>query len=75
MARQSDDNPMRAATFEPGSLRSAADIFVRKVGRPRLAWATEVGKLALQAAGGLQKLDDSIMDASAWKNVVETFIQ
>ena len=75
VARQSDDNPMRAATFGPGSLRSAADMFVRKVGRPRLAWATEVGKLALQAAGGLQRLDDSIMVASAWKNVVETFIQ
>ena len=65
---------MRVATFGPGSLRPAVDLYVRKVGRPRLAWAPEVGKLALQAAGGLRLLDVAIADESAWHNVVETFI-
>ena len=65
---------MRAATFGPGSLRPAVDIYVRKVGRPRLAWTTEVEKLALRAAGGRQRLHDAIADESVWRNVVETFI-
>ena len=74
VARQSDANLMRAATFGPGSLRPAVDMYIRKVGRPRLAWAPEVGKLALQAAGGYRRLDDTIIDESAWQNVVETFL-
>ena len=75
VARQGDDNPMRSATFGPGSLRPAVDMYVRKVGRPRLTWAPEVGKLALQAAGGLRRLEETISDASAWKNVVDNFIR
>ena len=73
VARQTDDNPMRAATFGPGSLTPAVGIFVRKVGRPRMAWATEVGKLALQAAGGLRRLDETIANEVAWRVVVEAF--
>ena len=73
VARQSDKNPMRAATFGPGSLRAAVDIYIRKVGRPRLAWATEVGKLALEAAGGYQKLEQKIGNETAWRGVVEAF--
>ena len=65
---------MRAATFGPGSLRPAVDLYVQKVGWPRLVWAPEVGKLALQAAGRLRMLDDAIADESAWRSVVETFI-
>jgi hypothetical protein len=39
-----------------------------------LAWAPEVGKLALQAAGGLRRLDETIIDENQWQSVVETFI-
>ena len=74
VARQSDDNPMRAATFDGGSLRPAVDVYVRRVGRPRAAWATEVGKLAMRAAGGMRKLDESIVNDIAWRGVVEAFI-
>ena len=64
---------MRAATFGPGSLRPAVDMYVRKVRRPRMAWATEVGKLALQAAGGLQRLDETIANDVAWRGIVEAY--
>ena len=64
---------MRAATFAPGTLRPAVDVYIRKVGRPRMAWATEVGKLALQAAGGLRRLDETIANEVAWRGVVEAF--
>ena len=73
VARQSNDHPMRSATFAPGTLRPAVDIYIRKVGRPRMAWATEVGKLALQAAGGLRRLDETIANEVAWRGVVEAF--
>ena len=62
---------MRAATFAPGTLRPAVDVYIRKVGCPRMAWATEVGKLALQAAGGLRRLDETIANEVAWREVVE----
>ena len=65
---------MWAARFGPGPLRPAVDIYVRKVGRPRMVWATEVGKLAMQAAGGLRKLDEAIVNEVARRGVVEAFI-
>ena len=49
------------------------DIYIRKAGRPRLAWATEVGKLALEAAGGYQKLEQTIGDETVGRGVVEAF--
>ena len=73
VARQSDGHLMRDVTFCPGALRPATDRYVRKVGRPRLDWATEVGKLALAAAGGLQQLDSAIGDPSAWSGLVEVY--
>ena len=74
VARQGNKNPMRAATFGPGSLRPAVDIYIRKVGRPRMAWATEVGKLAQQAAGGPRRLEEVISNEAAWRGIVEAFI-
>ena len=68
--RQPAGSCMRDVTFCPGSLRPAV---VRKLGRPRLEWTTEVAKLALQAAGGIRLLDDAIVDANRWQGVVESF--
>ena len=74
VARQTDSSPMREVTFSPGTLQPAVDRFVRKVGRPRSNWTTEVGKLALKAAGGLRQLQDTLFEPNAWMNVVDTFI-
>ena len=74
VARQPVGSLMRDVTFCPGSLRPAVDRHVSKVGRPRLDWTSEVGKLALQAAGGLRRLDTVIEDARTWREVVEAFI-
>jgi len=64
---------MRDATFCPASLRPAVDRYVRKIGRPRLDWTTEVGKLASQAAGNPKLLQEAIANDKTWRNVVETF--
>ena len=71
--RQPTGNCMRDVTFCPGSLRPAVDRYVRKLGRPRLEWTTEVAKLALQAAGGIRFLDVAIGEANRWQRVVESF--
>ena len=72
-ARQKEGSLMRESAFCPGSLRPATDRYVRKVGRPRVDWTTEVQKLAIQAAGVGQRLEEVIQDAGAWKSCVDTF--
>ena len=73
VARQCDGDAMRSVTFCCGTLRPAVDEFVRKVGRPRLNWTTQVGDLGLQAAGGPEALQAAIADERAWRCVVESF--
>ena len=46
VARLPVGHPIREATFVGGSMRPAVDMFIRRVGRPRLEWASEVAKLA-----------------------------
>ena len=66
VARQSEGN---LAPWRP-----AVDMVVRNVGRPRLAWAPEVGKLALQAAGCMRRLEETIGDEREWLNIINTFV-
>ena len=73
VARMHDETLMRRETFCPGSLRPATDRFVRKVGRPRLDWTTEVGKLAAQAAGS-NNLEISVANEDQWKEIVGNFV-
>jgi len=75
VARLSDESVMRSVTFCPGSLRPAADMYKRKIGRPRLEWVTQLNKIALRAAGTHRNLDTNIADAGSWRNMVETFLQ
>ena len=72
-ARQKEGNTMRDCAFCPGFLRPATDRFVRKVGRPRLDWTTEMYKLASQAAGIGNRLEDVVLDASVWESCVQDF--
>ena len=58
-------NQMRQVTFAPGTLQPSVDRFLRKVGRPRTHWTTEVGQLASKVAGGLKHLQDAVFDESA----------
>ena len=74
VARLSDDSVMRAATFCPGSLRPATDRYKRKLGRPRMEWTTEVGKIALRVAGTHSNLQHTIKDAGVWRNMVESSV-
>ena len=72
-ARQKEESLMRECAFCPGSLRPATDRYVRRVGRPRLDWTTEMYKMATQAAGAGRRLEDVAQDAGARKSCVQAF--
>ena len=50
-------------------------MYVRKVGRPRLEWATEVYKLALSAAAGHpQNLEAALLDEHTWRCLAKAHV-
>lgn len=73
VARQGNTNPMRVATFVPGTLEPATNRYVNVIGRPRLNWTSEVGKLALKVSGGLKQLQENLFDSDSWRNLLETY--
>ena len=74
IARQPESSPLRSATFCPGSLRPAADRYVRRQGRPRFEWASQLQQAAMRAAGGLFRMEEQVQNEAAWKNIVKDFI-
>ena len=60
VARAPAGSLLRDSTFCPGSLRPAADRYIRRVGRPRLEWAKEVTKMALKMCGSFANLENAI---------------
>ena len=75
IARMGPGELMRDVTFCPGSLRSATERYVRKVGRPRLEWTNGVHSMAQIAAGGALMLDAVIADENAWRSAVEAYVK
>ena len=73
VARMPDGSMTRDSTFCPGTLRPAVDRYIRKRGRPRLNWTTEVGNVALAAAGSIQQLAEKISTATAWRQCVNQY--
>ena len=69
-ARAAEDSIMRSSTFCPGSLRPACDRYVRRVGRPRLEWTSQVQRLALAAAGSWDQLSTKVQNKEAWTTCV-----
>jgi len=53
-ARAPPGSIFRDCAFCPGSLRSAADRFVRRVGRPRLEWITHVQNTLLKVTASMK---------------------
>ena len=68
------DSILRSVTFCDGSLRPATDRYVRKIGRPRLDWATEIGKLALRLAGSAAALEILLKTPAEWKRLVDSML-
>ena len=76
VARQLEDSLMNKVTFAPygKSLTPVTHTYVRKVGRPRAEWTTEVRKLALKAVGGDIDLKEAVRCAKTWRETVDAFL-
>ena len=74
-ARSLEGHLLRDATFFRTSLQPLTDYYVRKVGRPRLEWTTEVRKIALAASGGRENLERCIQQKETWEKVVQTYCE
>ena len=71
-ARARDGSVLRDSAFCQGGLRSSCDRFVRRVGRPRLEWVTQVQTTALQLAGSWNYLEEVVRDPQKWVEMVST---
>ena len=75
-ARAEELDPLRANVFVGGSLQPQAGRYVRRVGRPRFEWTTELLKLAAQRTGGHHRLEEFLRERgdqaeTNWKEEVE----
>ena len=68
--RASHDNPMHVNSFIPGTLRSAADRYVRRVGRPRKEWICTVLENAYRLLQGKVDLMTAVSDEASWRQIV-----
>ena len=58
LARRPDEDPVRQAIFEAGSVDLRGLPGKRRVGRPRKRWAPAVMEACLQAAGSKENLEN-----------------
>ena len=75
-ARAPAGDPLRVDVFVESSLRPQVGRYVRRLGRPRQDWTTEVMKAAAQRLGSFNRLTELLQqcgDAAAdnWKTEVE----
>jgi len=74
VARQPNDDIMRQHTFCPGSVQPATNRYVRKLGRPRLDWASEVGRMASIVVGARRLVEKCVLSRD-WNETVHTYYQ
>ena len=54
---------------EAGSFRT--ELYVRRIGRLRAAWASSVHQLALRIAGSLANLEHTVAEEERWRRLVK----
>ena len=73
IARSPDSDMLRDLTFISGTLQPATGKFIRKVGRPRLEWASCVAKVAHTVVGANGNLIAAVQDAAGWRQQVHHY--
>ena len=68
------DHPMHVSAFIPGSLQPATSRYVRRVGRPRREWVSEVRSSVFQHVGGHREVTRLVHDPSVWYRAVRQAI-
>ena len=75
IARKGNDDPLREAVFEEGTVLVRKTEGARKRGRPRQKWADIVHAHAVDAAGGAEALQDKLADQVKWRTAVKHYIE
>ena len=78
LAQRPDDDPVRRCVFQAGSIETVALPTPRRQGRPRLEWATEIGKHAAHAVGSREGLIALMTNGAGrrdhWKQIVKRYV-
>ena len=64
---------MHSSSFIHGSLQAATSKYVRRVGRPRREWVTQVRNKAFQMVKGHRELDRLVQNPRLWLDTVCRF--
>ena len=77
VARKPTHDPVRLCVFKPHTAELKVRPAKRRRGRPRLTWATEIHKHAVQIAGSVDNLYDVLADSPAarasWQASVQQY--
>ena len=68
--RSSPEGPLALASFIPGTAHPATDRYVRRVGRPRKEWISEMTRHAVRLFGDMRTVSDLARQPLVWKAVV-----
>ena len=72
--RSTPDSLLSAVSFIPGTLQPATSRFIRRVGRPRKEWISEVLPHAFLLAGGEANLRTAVQNQLQWKLTVRASV-
>ena len=73
--RAGNGSLLRDCAFSPGSLTAACDMFVRRRGRPRLEWVTQVRNAALKVTGSMRCLEGCLYSEEVWRHVIAAWFK
>ena len=73
VARDDPHSPLRADTFVNGSLQPQVGVFIRKVGRPRQEWTTDLMNSGALKFGSTLAFETKLKGCSAeeWKSELD----
>ena len=69
------DSPMHSNSFIPGTLQPVTNAYVRRVGRPRREWITEVRNKAFQFVGDHREIARLVRNPFVWRHAVCQFLR
>ena len=69
--RRPQNDPLRQVVFRSDSADLNLDTKCRRRGRPKLAWAIELRKVAIQISGGSERLPGMMGNPCAWKSAIK----
>ena len=73
--RSPPDSPMHSNSFIPGTLQPVTNAYVRRVGRPRREWITEVRNKAFQFVGDHREIARLVHNPFVWRHAVCQFLR